>query len=119
MRALYQYKIPNAFRVGEEATFAQIASNCNCSEAIVRRIMRLAMTNRIFKEVRKGVVVHTATSKALAEDEKFRDYVGMRCEEMCPAELNVRIPLDLYWRSKMITTRASDNPSDVEMARLR
>lgn len=100
MRALYQYKIPNAFPVGEEATFAQIASNCNCSEAIVRRIMRLAMTNRIFKEVRKGVVAHTATSKALAEDEKFRDYVGMRCEEMCPAELNVRIAVDMSWRIK-------------------
>jgi hypothetical protein len=95
MRALYQYKIPNAFPVGEEATFAQIASNCSCSEAIVRRIMRLAMTNRIFKEVRKGVVVHTATSKALAEDEKFRDYVGMRCEEMCPAELNVCMHLEV------------------------
>ncbi|EEA24943.1 O-methyltransferase, putative [Talaromyces marneffei ATCC 18224] len=96
MRALYQYKIPFAFPVGEEATFGQIASNCNCSEAIVRRIMRLAMTNRIFKEVRKGVVVHTATSKALAEDEKFCDYVGMRCEEMCPAELNT-IPAMLKW----------------------
>jgi hypothetical protein len=57
--------------------------------------MRHAMTNRIFKEVRKGVVVHTATSKALAEDEKFRDYVGMRCEEMCPAELHVCIPPEI------------------------
>lgn len=91
MRALYQYKIPDAFPVGQEATFAQIASNCNCSERTVRRILRHAITNRIFKEVQKGVVVHTATSKALAEDEKFRDYVGMRCEEMSPAELHVSV----------------------------
>lgn len=93
MRALYQYKIPNAFPVAQEATFAEIASKTNCSEKIVGRILRYAITNRIFKEVRKGVVAHTATSKALVEDEKFRDYVGMRCEEMWQAEVNVSLDL--------------------------
>jgi hypothetical protein len=77
--------------VGQEATFAEIASKTNCGEVVVRRILRYAITNRIFKEVRKGVVVHTATSKALVEDEKFRDYIGMRCEEMWQAELNVSL----------------------------
>jgi len=89
MRALYRYKVANAFPVGKEATFAEVASNCNCSEDTIRRILRHAITNRIFKEVRKGVIAHTAMSRILAEDTLFQDYVGMRCEEMWPAELHV------------------------------
>jgi len=89
MRALYRYKVASAFPVGEEATFAEVAKNCKCSQDNIARILRHAITNRIFKEVRKGVIAHTATSRVLAEDPLLQDYIGMRCEEMWPAELHV------------------------------
>ncbi|TVY33615.1 O-methyltransferase [Lachnellula subtilissima] len=96
MQALYRYKVASAFPVGKEATFAEVAKNCNCSEDTIARILRHAITNRIFKEVRKGVIAHTATSRVLAEDPLFQDYVGMRCEEMWPAELH-RLPAITKW----------------------
>jgi hypothetical protein len=42
------------------------------------------MTNRIFKEVRSGVVAHTALSKAIAEDKALRDWIGFSTEDMWP-----------------------------------
>ena len=46
-----------------------------------RRLLRTAMTHRIFKEPRKGIVTHTAISKAIAEQPLLRQYCGLITEE--------------------------------------
>lgn len=43
------------------------------------------MTDRIFKEPRKGVVAHTPASKALNEHPMLRACLGQLCEELWPA----------------------------------
>ena len=52
---------------------------------MVRRILRHAMSYRIFQEVEKGFVAHTGASKLLAEDGDLRQWIGMVMEEMWPA----------------------------------
>ena len=71
--------------MGEEATFAQIAQRCNLNKPDVRRIIRHAISNRLFKETRKGVVAHTAMSKLVVEDPQFRDYVGLGSDDIWAA----------------------------------
>ena len=45
------------------------------------------MTNRIFKEVKPGVVAHTAASRVLAEDPALDNWAGFCVEDMFPVGL--------------------------------
>lgn len=74
--------LAKSFPVNETATFAQIAEKVGLDEVNLRRFLRHAMTNYIFKEVSPNVVGHTAASKALAEDPKINDWVGFCLEDM-------------------------------------
>ena len=85
LHAVWRYQLARIVPVGGEASFAQIAQQSGLDEAVVRRLLRHAMANRIFREVRKGVVAHTAMSRLLAEDPLFPDYVGVGCDEMLRA----------------------------------
>lgn len=85
LHAISHYHIASAFPVGHEATFQEIASVCGLREPEVRRMLRHATTNHIFREVRKGIIVHTAASKLLAEDSQMQDWVSVNCDEMWPA----------------------------------
>ena len=72
-------------------SFAHIAASCNQNELDIRRLLRHAMTLRVFREPRKGVVAHTAASKLLA-DPCMLDWLGNTCEETWPAAVRVRCP---------------------------
>ncbi|MCJ1379615.1 hypothetical protein MMC17_002717 [Xylographa soralifera] len=85
LHAINRFKIAESFPSDQEASFTQISSKCGLNESDTRRILRHAMTNHIFKEPRKGVVAHTAASKALAEIPMLREWVGMVSEELAPA----------------------------------
>jgi hypothetical protein len=89
LRAIYQYKIAEAFPVGSEATFQQISEACGLNEPDVRRILRHSMAHRIFRESRKDVVVHTGASQLLAQNRQLRSWVGVSVEEMWPSAVNV------------------------------
>lgn len=51
-------------------------------EVNLRRLLRHAMANHIFKEVSPGVVAHTAASKVLAEDAAINDWIGFCLEDI-------------------------------------
>ena len=57
---------------------------------MVRRIMRHAISHRIFQEPEKGYVAHTGASKLLAESNDMRQWIGMGMEEMWPAATKAR-----------------------------
>jgi hypothetical protein len=73
-----------SFPINETATFAQIAEKVGLDELNVCRFLRHAMTNRIFKEVSKGVVAHTAASRVLAENSMMNDWVGFCTDDIWP-----------------------------------
>ncbi|CZR63074.1 related to sterigmatocystin 7-O-methyltransferase precursor [Phialocephala subalpina] len=89
LHAIYHYKIAQSFPINETTTFTQIAEKTGLDEINVRRFMRHAMTNRIFKEVEPGVVAHTAASRVLAEDKAMQDWVGFCVEDIWPAASRV------------------------------
>lgn len=86
IQAIYRFGFATAFPPGrDEATFAEISAATGVSESHVRRLLRHAMTFRIFQEPREGVVCHTAASKALADNPMLRQWTGMVSEELWPA----------------------------------
>ena len=89
-QAIQHFKLASILQKhGGEATFAEIALSSGLTEDQVRRILRHAMTYRIFQEPRKGVVAHTGASKLLAEDDLISNFVGMVSSEIWPATLRV------------------------------
>lgn len=79
----------NTFPVDEEATYEQISEKCGLNVVDTRRVLGYAMTNHMFKEVRPGVVAHTAASKLLATNPLIKDYVGIASEERFQAAAHV------------------------------
>ena len=89
LQAINRFNIAKSFPVGEEASYAQLAQSSGVSEQLLRRLLRHAMTMRVFSEPYAGVVAHTAASKLLAEPH-MHDWMGTGCDEMWPAATRVR-----------------------------
>ncbi|KUJ13969.1 putative O-methyltransferase [Mollisia scopiformis] len=94
LRYIYHFRIAHSFPVGAEATFLQISKVCGLNEPDVRRIMRHEMAHRIFREVQKGVVVHTGASQLLAQNRQLQAWVGTCVEEMWPS---AAVPAMIKW----------------------
>lgn len=73
---------------GGQTTFASIAKQTGLEEQAIRRVLRHAMTMRVFREPEPGVVAHTQASKALM-DPVANDWMGCGTEEMWPAATKV------------------------------
>ena len=69
MDVLTRFQIASFVPVDGQATYEEISEASGINVVNLRRIMRYAMTNYIFREPVAGVVVHTASSQLMAEDE--------------------------------------------------
>ncbi|KAA8568576.1 hypothetical protein MFRU_012g01210 [Monilinia fructicola] len=97
---IYAYDMANTFPVDEEATYEQISEKCGLNVVDTRRVLGYAMTNHMFKEVRPGVVAHTAASKLLATNPLIKDYVGIASEERFQAAAHTVEALQTYGIAK-------------------
>jgi hypothetical protein len=70
-------------------SFAEIAKQTPLTEQMVARLLRHAITQRIFREPEPGMVAHTQASKILA-DPVIRDWLRVGTEEMWPASTKAR-----------------------------
>ncbi|KAI4130035.1 MAG: hypothetical protein LQ341_006507 [Variospora aurantia] len=85
LQAIVRFGLASSFPAGkEEATFAELAVTSGLPEVCVRRLLRHAMTFRIFQEPSEGIVRHTGASKMLAERPLFRQWIGMVTNELWP-----------------------------------
>jgi hypothetical protein len=96
LEAIYHFDLANAVPLDGEATFADIAKSCSMDEAKITRLIRHAITNRIFYEPRPGFVSHTAASRLLAKDQQMRDWVGMNLEDFVPANSKVITAMEQF-----------------------
>jgi len=60
-----------------EASYAAIAKATGQDETNIRRVIRHAITNRIFREPRDGFVAHTAASAVFVKDQQMADWSGL------------------------------------------
>ena len=89
LHALHRFDFAGAFPVGSTASYAEIASHTGLREEDVRRLLRVAMTHRIFRETAEGYVEHTALSRAVAETPLLRQYLGHMTEEIWRASTRI------------------------------
>ena len=71
--------------------YAQLAHATGLEASLLKRLVRHAISQRVFCEPKKGSVAHTATSRLLAES-NADSWMGVGCEEMWPAALRVSFP---------------------------
>ncbi|KAI1444514.1 S-adenosyl-L-methionine-dependent methyltransferase [Annulohypoxylon stygium] len=84
-QAITRFGLAQKLPVGGETTFAEMAASSGLTENHVRKLVRFAVSQRIFSEPRPGVIVHSAASRLLAEDTGVHDFVATSSNELWPA----------------------------------
>lgn len=89
LQAIYRLNIARYIPINGSASFEDIAAAANVDSNVLRRILKYAMTNFIFREEPPGVVRHSLLSKRLAEDPTVQGAVGMLVDESFPGSVQV------------------------------
>ncbi|KAL8926659.1 MAG: hypothetical protein Q9208_002733 [Pyrenodesmia sp. 3 TL-2023] len=83
--------------VGGEKSFAEIAEACGVDEDRTRRVLRLAMTNGLFKETNPGSVSHTGMSALMAQNTmSVKAVVGHVIDDIYPASCKLADTMEKY-----------------------
>lgn len=89
LQAVWDFRVaehvPRTGSISYEDLTAKVeAANDNLPIGVLnlRRLLRHAMTNRIFCERTKGQVAHTRASLLLLEDEPLSNWVGFMCNDL-------------------------------------
>ena len=96
LHAIYRFQLPSRVPIDGNISYEQLAKEIGVDESIMRRIFRYAITNHLFCEIGGTHLVHSATSRMLAESPMMMRWIGMVCEEMWPAAMKV-VPGLMKW----------------------
>ncbi|KAF2757217.1 S-adenosyl-L-methionine-dependent methyltransferase [Pseudovirgaria hyperparasitica] len=103
LHVIYKFGIAESFPVGGEASFKDIAAVSGITEHNTSRLMRHGMLQHMFKEVRPGIVAHTASTQAIAEDESVKDMLGTNVDELWRSSPRVTDALQGWPTSKELS----------------
>jgi hypothetical protein len=84
-----RFKIYLLFGLNERMSFEEIARTCKLDVLDARRLLRMAMAERIFFEPEEGIVAHTAASQALAQDSLLAAWLDLVTRELLPSTLKL------------------------------
>ncbi|KAM7215889.1 S-adenosyl-L-methionine-dependent methyltransferase [Rhypophila decipiens] len=91
LHAVWAFKVPQAVPLWGSISFDDLAAKvvemnkAAIGVAMLRRILRLTMTNHIFTEPTKNQVAHTRASLLLLQDASAESQVGLICDNIWPA----------------------------------
>jgi hypothetical protein len=85
LQACYHFKVPQVVPAEGDISYVDIAKTTKLDETNAKRIIRHAMSNRVFTEPRPGYVAHTAASRILLDDKMMSDWVGVCTSEFFQA----------------------------------
>ncbi|KAI3322493.1 putative O-methyltransferase [Xylariaceae sp. AK1471] len=77
-----RFRLAQLVPIGGVVTFAELAAASGLNETHVRKLLRHAMTQRVFCEPRPGVVAHTASSRVLVEDSGLFSCVRLGTDDL-------------------------------------
>ncbi|KAM3069220.1 hypothetical protein ACMFMG_010736 [Clarireedia jacksonii] len=89
LQAIARFQIAKKLPLHEEHTYEELAKSCGIPEKDLRRVLRFAMTSRIFREPRPSVVAHTSISRVIAEKPNMEAWISQACSNMWPAATRV------------------------------
>ncbi|KAK8042322.1 sterigmatocystin 8-O-methyltransferase [Apiospora phragmitis] len=84
---------------GGQISFADIAKKAGVSERMIQRLLRHAITMRVFREPQEGFVAHTQASKALTNPDTAH-WLASGTEDMWPAAVKVVDALEKWGDSQ-------------------
>jgi hypothetical protein len=87
-QVITRFRIAEQVPPGGQRSFSEIAKSINLDEQSVTRVLRHAMTMRIFCEPTPGMVAHTNISKLL-RTRHVHDWMTVAIEEIWPAAVKV------------------------------
>ena len=90
LHAIHRYGIARHLPLDRPTSYAALADSTGLEPALMKRVVRHAITHRVFREPEKGFVEHTATSRLLT-GKNANSWMGVGCEEMWPAALRVSL----------------------------
>jgi hypothetical protein len=96
LHAIHHYKIATCFAIDEQISYEVVAERCGVDEDCIRRLLRMAISNNIFREPKKGTIAHSAISKLIAEEDLVYQWIGLVCNEMWPAGCKT-VPAMIKW----------------------
>lgn len=112
LHAINRFQIAEKFpKDKESATYAELSLSTGLPEFQLRRLLRQAMTQRIFTEPTEDSVAHTAASKMLMKP-FVHERVDFTCEEIWPAATKVHFLL-----LATLTRKKKDSPPHLGRAR--
>jgi hypothetical protein len=82
LHAIYHFKVAEAVPINAEISYLDLSNQLNLDVTNLRRLVRHAMTNNIFREPRPGYVAHTSSSRLLARDAQLNAWVGFFSEDL-------------------------------------
>ncbi|KAK3310860.1 S-adenosyl-L-methionine-dependent methyltransferase [Chaetomium strumarium] len=89
--------------VDSTVTLAELQTKTTLDPINLARLLRMAMTNGIFREPSPGVIAHTAASRVLAEDEDMNAWVGFNGEDILRASGHVLQALEAHPEATSLT----------------
>jgi hypothetical protein len=108
LHALYRYKVPGLFPVGQEVSIAEVSKRSGANEDAMSRILQHAVTNYLLDQPRPGYIAHSACSAMLAQSPALNDFIGNACEDMWPAAPHV-VPALAKWPGPPLPTQTGHN----------
>lgn len=88
LHAVWEFKVAQAVPINGMISYEELTrkvvqlNNVNISVLSLRRLVRHAITNRVFREPQKGFVEHTRMSRLLLEDVPLNNWVGFMCNDL-------------------------------------
>ncbi|KAI0868318.1 hypothetical protein GGS24DRAFT_506898 [Hypoxylon argillaceum] len=80
----HYFDIANQVLVNREITYGNLAAKVGVNEAALSRILRLGIADRVFRELRPGVISHSPISRQMADDPNMADWASSNVNEMWP-----------------------------------
>jgi hypothetical protein len=87
-QVITRFKIAVLVLLGGQLSFSEIVKSIGYNEQSLTRLLRHAMTMRIFCESTTGMVAHTNIWKLLRKPH-VHDWMSVACEDMWPAAIKV------------------------------
>lgn len=88
LHSIQRYGIARHLPSDHAVSYTQLAHSTGLEPELLKRLVRHAITHRVFREPKKGFVEHTATSRLLVVS-NADSWMSVGCEEMWPAALKV------------------------------
>jgi hypothetical protein len=95
LHAIWEFNVAEAVPLTGTISYEELTAKVEAANNLpigvlnLRRLLRHAMTNRIFCEPTKGQVAHTRASRLLLEDEPLKNWVGFMCRDLSLPVANV------------------------------